>query len=115
MILRPRQSQFVERSLSALDIHGNTLGVAPTGCGKSVMLSAVTGQTIRDSRANPFQPSHMTTEARLAELGRIIAAGILRQREQSSSISAANGDSSLAISATKSVSRPGHRARKGGR
>lgn len=30
MILRPRQALFVERSLSALDIHGNTLGVAPS-------------------------------------------------------------------------------------
>ena len=58
MILRPRQSQFVERSLSALDIHGNTLGVAPTGCGKSVMLSAVTGQTIRDSRAKACVLAH---------------------------------------------------------
>ena len=57
----------------------------------------------------------MTNEARLAELGRIIAAGILRLREQSSSIFADSGDSSLAISATKSVSRPGHKARKGGR
>lgn len=32
MLLRPRQKLFVERSLRALDEHGNTLGVAPTGC-----------------------------------------------------------------------------------
>ena len=32
MLLRPRQKLFVERSLGALDEHGNTLGVAPTGC-----------------------------------------------------------------------------------
>ena len=32
MMLRPRQKLFVERSLAALDKHGNTLGVAPTGC-----------------------------------------------------------------------------------
>ena len=32
MLLRPRQKVFVERSLAALDTHGNTLGVAPTGC-----------------------------------------------------------------------------------
>ena len=32
MMLRPRQTLFVERSLAALDTHGNTLGVAPTGC-----------------------------------------------------------------------------------
>ena len=46
MILRPRQSLFVERSLSALDIHGNTLGVAPTGTGKTIILSAVTGKKL---------------------------------------------------------------------
>ncbi|MDD7998738.1 DEAD/DEAH box helicase family protein, partial [Kosakonia radicincitans] len=34
------------RSLAALDAHGNTLGVAPTGAGKTIMLSAVTGATI---------------------------------------------------------------------
>ncbi|MFN5589739.1 MAG: DEAD/DEAH box helicase, partial [Holosporales bacterium] len=43
MILRPRQKLFVERSLAALSTHGNTLGVAPTGAGKTVMLSAVAG------------------------------------------------------------------------
>jgi superfamily II DNA or RNA helicase len=32
MRLRPRQKVFVERSLAALSKHGNTLGVAPTGC-----------------------------------------------------------------------------------
>ena len=32
MLLRPRQKQFVERSIQALGEHGNTLGVAPTGC-----------------------------------------------------------------------------------
>ena len=32
MMLRPRQKLFVERSLRALGEHGNTLGVAPTGC-----------------------------------------------------------------------------------
>ncbi len=32
MMLRPRQSLLVERTLAALDEHGNTLAVAPTGC-----------------------------------------------------------------------------------
>lgn len=64
---------------------------------------------------NPFHPDQMSAEARLAELGRILAAGIQRMREQSSSISADSGDSSLAIPTSKSVSRPGHKARKGGR
>lgn len=40
MLLRPRQEQFVRRCLSALREHGNTLGLAPTGAGKTVMLSA---------------------------------------------------------------------------
>jgi hypothetical protein len=67
------------------------------------------------TRTSGINPDQMSAEARLAELGRILAAGIQRMREQSSSISAASGDSSLAISASKSVSRPGHKARKGGR
>lgn len=41
MQLRPRQSKFVEKCTWALIQHGNTLGVAPTGAGKTVMLSSV--------------------------------------------------------------------------
>ena len=67
------------------------------------------------TRTSGINPDQMSAEARLAELGRILAAGIQRLREQSSSISADSGDSSLAIPASKSVSRPGHKARKGGR
>jgi superfamily II DNA or RNA helicase len=48
MRLRPRQKTFVERSVAALGQHGNTLGVAPTGAGKTIMLSAVTGAMIGD-------------------------------------------------------------------
>jgi superfamily II DNA or RNA helicase len=53
MILRERQKVFVERSHKALNEHGNTLGVAPTGSGKTVMLSAVIGRILeeRGSRA----------------------------------------------------------------
>jgi len=40
MILRPRQAEFVSRVRVALDKEGNTLGVAPTGAGKTVMLAA---------------------------------------------------------------------------
>jgi superfamily II DNA or RNA helicase len=40
MILRPRQKIFVEKCHEALDKFGAALGVAPTGAGKTVMLSA---------------------------------------------------------------------------
>ncbi|MCA3357139.1 MAG: DEAD/DEAH box helicase [Roseomonas sp.] len=53
MMLRPRQKLFVARSLAALDKHGNTLGIAPTGGGKTVMLSATVGEHLagRGSKA----------------------------------------------------------------
>ena len=46
MLLRPRQVSFVERCRVALDARGNTLGVAPTGSGKTVMISALVGHYI---------------------------------------------------------------------
>lgn len=46
MLLRNRQKTFVERSVSALKDKGNTLGVAPTGSGKTIMLSAVIGHLL---------------------------------------------------------------------
>lgn len=49
MILRPRQEQFVGRCVAALGEHGNTLGVAPTGAGKTVMLSAVIGRILDET------------------------------------------------------------------
>jgi DNA repair protein RadD len=48
MILRPRQKKFVERSVSALHKHGNTLSVASTGFGKTITLSAVVGNMLAD-------------------------------------------------------------------
>jgi DNA repair protein RadD len=51
MILRPRQEQFVDRAVAALAKHTNTLGVAPTGAGKTVMLSAVTRRVL-DGKTN---------------------------------------------------------------
>jgi len=66
------------------------------------------------SRGNGICPSTMTAEARIAELGRIVAAGVLRMREQSSSLSDRDGDSCLAIPPTRSVSRPRAKARIGG-
>lgn len=46
MILRPRQKTFVANCLAALGEHGNTLGVANTGFGKTVALSAITAEQI---------------------------------------------------------------------
>ena len=47
MQLRPRQRDFVERCLQSLDARGNTLGIAPTGAGKTVMLSAVANHLVK--------------------------------------------------------------------
>jgi DNA repair protein RadD len=58
MILRPRQKIFVERTIAALGEHGNTLGTAPTGAGKTVMLSAVVGEMIKDSTAKACVLAH---------------------------------------------------------
>lgn len=48
MKLRPRQADFVHRLCYALADKGNTLGVAPTGAGKTVMLSAAIKFANRD-------------------------------------------------------------------
>jgi superfamily II DNA or RNA helicase len=58
MILRSRQKSFVERALGALDTHGNTLGVAPTGAGKTICLSAVAGALLQDSEAKACILAH---------------------------------------------------------
>lgn len=44
MLLRPRQKELVSKTVDALYTHGNTLAVAPTGAGKTIMLSAVLGR-----------------------------------------------------------------------
>lgn len=43
MLLRERQKTFVDKCKKALKSKGNTLGIAPTGAGKTVMLSAIAG------------------------------------------------------------------------
>ena len=58
MMLRPRQKLFVERSLAALDTYGNTLGVAPTAAGKSLMLSAVAGDFLKEPGARVCVLAH---------------------------------------------------------
>jgi len=58
MLLRPRQKLFVERSLRALDEHGNTVAVASTGFGKSIALSAVIAGSIKGTGAKACVLAH---------------------------------------------------------
>jgi len=46
MLLRPRQERFVQLCTTALHSHGNTLGIAPTGSGKTVMGAAIAGSFV---------------------------------------------------------------------
>ena len=73
MRLRPRQKLFVERSLAALATRANTLGIAPTGAGKTIMLSAVTGESIGDTDAKACVLAHRDelTEQNRAKFGRV--------------------------------------------
>ena len=73
MLLRPRQKVFVERSLTALDTNGNTLGVAPTGAGKTIMLSSVVQGRVAGSGAKAAVLAHrdeLTAQNR-AKFGRV--------------------------------------------
>lgn len=73
MRLRPRQKTFVERSVAALSQHGNTLGVAPTGAGKTIMLSAVTGEMISDGgKACVLAHRDELTEQNRAKFQRVV-------------------------------------------
>ena len=59
IILRPRQNTCVNRSLKALEVHGNTLSIAPTGAGKTIMMASILGQSIKDTqRALVLQHRH---------------------------------------------------------
>ena len=60
MILRPRQALLVQRTLAALGEHGNTLAVAPTGSGKTIMLSAVAGSLLVEPDAKACILAHRT-------------------------------------------------------
>ena len=66
MMLRPRQSLLVDRTLSALDAYGNTLAVAPTGSGKTIMLSAVAGRVLVEPDAKACILAHRTELSRRA-------------------------------------------------
>lgn len=73
MMLRPCQKLFVERSLRALGEHGNTLGVAPTGAGKTIMLSAAVGEHIHGGGAKAAVLAHRDelTAQNLAKFRRV--------------------------------------------
>lgn len=61
--------------------------------------------------ANPLAPNRMTPAERLAELGRILAAGLIRMRvRKSSPLSADSGESSVDLPPPKS----GHATRNSG-
>ena len=47
MILRPYQEIAVDDASTALDKHKNTIVVAPTGAGKTIMLSALVGRDLK--------------------------------------------------------------------
>ena len=50
MLLRPYQEVAVADACKALDKHGNTIVVAPTGAGKTIMLSALIGARYKDGK-----------------------------------------------------------------
>ena len=52
MLLRPRQKIFVDRSISSLGNFGNTLGVAPTGAGKTILFSHIVGNLLKNEGLN---------------------------------------------------------------
>ena len=58
MLLRPRQKELVDRAVAALNQHGNTLAVAPTGSGKTIMLSAAIGALCKTSTAKTCVIAH---------------------------------------------------------
>lgn len=88
MLLRPRQTLFVERSLEALRQHGNTLSLAPTGAGKTIMLSGVTGQWLAGKEAKACVLAHRDeltrqNEAKFRCVNPAISTSIFDAREKS--------------------------------
>ena len=67
------------------------------------------------SGPNPLCPDRMSAEARLAEIGRVLAAGVARLNvARSSDLSADGGDSFVDFSPRKSGGRRAKRIRIGG-
>ena len=50
MMLRPYQEAAIDDACKSLDKHGNTIIVAPTGAGKTIMLSALVGKRHKDGK-----------------------------------------------------------------
>lgn len=73
MLLRPRQKTFVERSVEALSEHGNSLGVAPTGChaaGTPILMFDGTIKNVEDIRVGDQLMGKDSTPRRVLELHR---------------------------------------------
>src|SRR3546814_5164349 len=70
---RPRQREFVTRCVTALKAHGNTLGVAPTGAGKTICLSGTAGEFLQhpDAKACILAHRDELTAQNLAKFGRV--------------------------------------------
>ncbi|MDH5677731.1 MAG: DEAD/DEAH box helicase [Nitrospinota bacterium] len=52
MQLRPRQKVFVDKCILALENHKNALAIAPTGAGKTIMLSHIIKELIEQKRVS---------------------------------------------------------------
>ena len=50
MLLRPYQEAAINDACKALDTHKNTIVVAPTGAGKTIMLSALVGKRYENGK-----------------------------------------------------------------
>lgn len=58
MLLRPYQKRVVDNCLQALQQNDNTLAVVPTGGGKTIILSSVTGRLLRTSAQKALVLQH---------------------------------------------------------
>ena len=108
MMLRPRQSLLVDRTLAALTAHGNTLSVAPTGSGKTIMLSAVAGKLLAEPDAKACILAHRTelTDQNREKFGRVnpsMSTSVFDAQEKSW-----QGQATFAM--VQTLSRPSHLA-----
>lgn len=88
MLLRPRQKTFVERSVSALGEHGNTLAVASTGFGKTIAIAGVTGKLLDGSDAKACVLAHRDeltaqNEQKFTKVNPTISTSIVDAKEKS--------------------------------